>query len=414
MGFLDELFGAGNAGPDYASDFNGPDKQPGDFDLAGLFKDQNFVRGLGEAGKAVSSGGSAGEVLGDFSTNLIRRRQAQKAAQKTRKEGKTFQEQLLDAVRGGSLLSSKDQNNAFDNFSLDGDGNVSLSMKNTPQKLGYKPNQPLEGRRIPQPFGGADLPDFSNQSSGEIDFAGLDPEDISMLLKAEQQFGELSQRDAQLILQERDRRETLAATSRDNAAKLKDLAEQRRATALQHSTDETAKVTAANTLQDRMDARERLQASLRDNKTLTPLEKEKAQLEIDKLGEEIKKVKAETLKLGRAVSLTPEQVLSADKDTRAALLKIQDEKIPLESAIELANFENNRVNNPVFYKITPTVKDAPGVYKWGDDIPGEVLPIFLPKNPKTGVQITSQDVMDTARANNISPEEVLKKWGLLK
>ena len=414
MGFLDELFGAGNAGPDYASDFNGPDKQPGDFDLAGLFKDQNFVRCLGEAGKAVSSGGSAGEVLGDFSTNLIRRRQAQKAAQKTRKEGKTFQEQLLDAVRGGSLLSSKDQNNAFDNFSLDGDGNVSLSMKNTPQKLGYKPNQPLEGRRIPQPFGGADLPDFSNQSSGEIDFAGLDPEDISMLLKAEQQFGELSQRDAQLILQERDRRETLAATSRDNAAKLKDLAEQRRATALQHSTDETAKVTAANTLQDRMDARERLQASLRDNKTLTPLEKEKAQLEIDKLGEEIKKVKAETLKLGRAVSLTPEQVLSADKDTRAALLKIQDEKIPLESAIELANFENSRVNNPVFYKITPTVKDAPGVYKWGDDIPGEVLPIFLPKNPKTGVQITSQDVMDTARANNISPEEVLKKWGLLK
>jgi len=422
MSFLDELFGDTTADPE---GYSGPQEETGMLDT--LFKDQNFVRGLGEAGKAVSSGGNAGQVLGDFSTNLIRRRQTQKAAQQTRKEGKTFQEQLLDAVRGGSLLSSKEDNNAFDSFSLDGDGNVSLSMKNTPQKLGYKTNQPLEGMRKPS-TGGSDLPDFSNQSSGgDIDFAGLDPEDISMLLKAEQQFGELSQRDAQIILQEKSRREEIAMEANSRAEKLKELAAARREKIAQDKTEAEAKVLADKTLQDRLDARERLQANLRDNKSLTPEEREKARLENDKLSKEILKLEAETGKIGKTDpnALTPAQVLALDKDTKETMQKIDSAgiiygkettpKVSIEQGAQLASFENNKPGTGVVYATekVPTVKES---WLWDFGLMDKTEDIEVPKPytyPKDltffGKPATGADIIKRAKAANMSVPEFLEK-----
>lgn len=420
MAFLDELFGNVSADP---MGYGGP--QEGMMDKFGeLFKDQNFVRGLGEAGKGFSSGGNAGEVFGDFSTNLVRRRQAQKAAGQTRKAGQTFQEKLLDAIRGGSVLSSKEDNEAFDSFSLDGDGNVSLSMKNTPAKLGYKTNQPLEAVRRPS-SGGSDLPDFSNQSSGgNIDFAGLDPEDIAMLLKAEQHFGELSQRDAQLILQEKGRREAMVLENQRRQEDLQMAAAAAKQARADKQAEAKAKVLADKTLQDRYDAREILKERLQSN--LTPEEREEARLKNLKLNKEISKLEAETGKIKSKddTGLTPAETLALDKDTKDTMQKIASagvifgtEKVPkvsIEEGAQLASFENNKPGTGVVYATekVPTVKES---WLWdfglfdGEEEIDVPTPYTYPKDLTFyGKPATGAEIIKRAKAANMTVPEFLE------
>jgi len=430
MSFLDELFGnvavdpEGYAGPQNAyaeSAFTGGVISQ----MNNLFKDKNFVRGLGEAGKAVSSGGNAGQVLGDFSTNLIRRRQTQTAADKMRKERakdrNLFEELLKDPSK---YVGPKEDNSTADSINFTGD-TATMKFSNAPQKLGYKTNQPLEGMRRPQ-SGGSDLPDFSNQSSGgDIDFAGLDPEDISMLLKAEQQFGELNQRDIQLLLQERGRKEDIANKTAERAATLKSLAEEKLATSMQQKRESVAKIEAAKTLQDRLDARERLQARLKDEKTLTPEEKRKAILENKKLSKEILKIEAETRKIGTAVEITPAQILALDKETQETMSKIDSagiifnkEKVPkvsVEQGAQLASFENNKPGIGVVYATekVPTVKES---WLWDFGLMDKTEDIEIPKPymyPKDlmffGKPATGAEIIKRAKAANMTVPEFLEK-----
>lgn len=402
MAFLDELFGNVSADP---AGYGGPqDGMMSKFES--LFKDQNFVRGLGEAGKAVSAGGNAGEVLGDFNTNLIRRRQAQKVAQETRKAGQTFQERLLDAVRGGTLLSSTEDNEAFDSFSLDGDGNVSLSMKNTPQKIGYKKNQPLEAMRRPS-TGGSDLPDFSEQSSGgNIDFAGLDPEDISMLLKAEQQFGELSQRDAQIILQEKSKREDSIRDSQDRAAQLKALVEERRQARTDKQAEAEAKVLADKTLQDRYDAREFLKERLQSN--LTPEERTKANLELRKLSQEVKNLEAGKGNPSDLIAQRRLEIAERGEQREIAESEIATQdfilnpETPRTQAILQANKENaNPDGEYVFYNAVDAPwfgsnTDIMDAWKIPDDLVFEGQPVTPPR------------LVEIAKQKGVTIQELIK------
>lgn len=461
MAIFDDLFGAEKQVINPEAEIIGRrsvddvDNEPGFFDQ--LFSDQNFIRGLGEAGASISSGAPIGEFVGNFASNLTRRRAVQKAANQTRNERKTFQEQLLDAVRSGQALSPTADNNAFDSFQMDGDGGIKLSMKNTPQQLGFRRNQPLESMRNSS-VGGTDLPDFSNQpSEGSIDFAGLDADDIGMLLNAEQRFGQLSQNDAKILLAEKNRRQDIIAANKARAEDLKNLASQQKESKRRFDLErkdkaeekETARsfrmlelTSMKNNQLELINERDRL-AKL-DKELITPDE----QARIDKLNSDIKvndarikKMDQETKILDQGKGTTALQQAQIDK-INSDLVRKEDElglkfdtlekdelfsvqpvlvddkgdevKVPFEEREANAQQANNRPNNKVFYWIKPPVEDAPNIHRWGTDIPGEITPVFLPKHPKTGKQITALDVLDTARANKVSPEEVLKQWGLIK
>lgn len=227
---FEDLFGGKSVISPEANIVNNPNpnamnQEKGFFET--FFSDPNIIRGMGEAGSAISSGQPIGQSVGDFASNLTRRRAVQEGARQSRTEQKTFQEKMLEAIMRGTALSPKDQNDAFDSFTLDGDGGMSFSMKNTPQKQGFARNPALESMRSPS-TGGNDLPNFSNQSSeGAFDFAGLDSEDIGMLLNAEQQFGKLSQNQAKMLLDEKARRSAAIAANKQRTEDLRLLAQDR-------------------------------------------------------------------------------------------------------------------------------------------------------------------------------------------
>lgn len=450
---FEDLFGGGGDGQVANLFGNANNTEP--FDFENLFDDPNFIRGLGETGAAISSGEPIGKSVGDFASNITRRRALQKGARASKNNQGSFQERLLEMLGKGDLLSSKDQNDAFDSMTLDGDGNVNLSMKNTPQKQGFARNQPLETMRRPM-AGGDDLPNFSNQSSGEaFDFAGLDAEDIGMLLKAEQQFGALSQNEAKMLLDEKARRSRVAIESRRRSEDLARLAEERAESKRrfeigrkdkieQKEKDKEFRLNELNiTKNNQLELiKERDRLNQIDKATITPDE----QARIDAINSDIKvnekqieKMDSEIKILDEGKKATPAQQaqieknnadlarketelgLKLDKLEKDEFLSIQpsyvDDKgnevdVPFEEREANARQANNRGNNKVFYHI-----QQPVVTEFFDgkaDQPGNVVPVFLPKHPKTGVQITSTDIIDTAKANKVSPEEVLRQWGLIR
>lgn len=150
------------------------------------------------------------------------------------------------------------------------------------------------------------------------------------------------------------------------------------------------------------------------------LESKKAPTEADKLKlakakVDLKKAQAD-LALKQNPSITPAQSLALDDREKDELASISasfidkngnEKNIPFETRAANALQANNRPNNKVYY-IVQEPKEIPGLF---NDFPGDVTPVFLPKNPKTGKQITSQDVIDTARSLNISENEVLQRIG---
>ena len=434
---FESLFGGGGEVMAGTGDISTSDNSG--FDFGGLFEDPNFIRGLGETGASISSGEPIGTSVGNFASNLTRRRQLQKGARESKQGQQSFQEKLLSLLGKGDLLSAKDQNDAFDSMNLDGDGNVTLSMKNTPQKQGLSRQQPLESVRRPA-AGGDDLPDFSNQpGEGGFDFAGLDAEDIGMLLKAEQQFGQLDQNQMKMILNEKARRSTAIATSKNRASTLAELAANRKEKIRQFDTKQTLEKSKFGLDENKFSLSEnRLKLSQlkeKNQEEMNPQELERHNLEMDNIQSQIDTRSAGLTDGGT----TPSQQATIDKNNadlarkEAELgIKFDDiekdeiasvqpsyidskgetQKVPFEEREANANQINNRVNSKVFYHI-----QQPVVTGWGDgkaDQPGTVTPVFLPKHPKTGKQITSQDVIDTAKANKISPDEVLRQWGLIR
>ena len=153
---------------------------------------------------------------------------------------------------------------------------------------------------------------------------------------------------------------------------------------------------------------------------LTPAELEIEALEIRKLEQEV-----ENLELGE----TDPDVARKEAELNIKLDKLEKDEffsmrpsfvdtkgneveVDFKEREANANQANNRIGNKVFYHITqPVVTEF---FDGKADQDGTVTPVFLPKHPTTGKQITSSDVIDTATSNKISPEEVLRQWGLIK
>ena len=101
-------------------------KQRANWMLNDILSDQNILRGMGEAGAAISSGQPIGDAFGQFGTNLGRRRAVQKAGQEQMNRNRTFQERMMEMFVNGKLLGPKDDNTTADSFSMDGDNNLTI------------------------------------------------------------------------------------------------------------------------------------------------------------------------------------------------------------------------------------------------------------------------------------------------
>ena len=128
----------------------------------GDFMNLNLARMLGETGAALGGEGSWQEAVGLGASNMARNKAYQEAVAKQLQEKDTLQNMLLKAAADGTLLNSKDKNNLFDEVKVSGDGDVSLTMKNTPAEIGFD-DEDL-GLESKAPLGGSDLRDFLQHS----------------------------------------------------------------------------------------------------------------------------------------------------------------------------------------------------------------------------------------------------------
>jgi len=174
-GMFDWLTGGGQAQGGLGSvaingagmqDYTSPDpmsptaqRTPGAF--ANFLSDPNNQRLLADMGSRFSQGQSAEQAIGDAGQALVRRQASQQA-------GGNLMNQIVEALRGGKMLSPKEDNNAFDSITMDGDGNVSAKMNYVPPKSQFDigADQPLESMKnmgeVPGRIAerGQDLPDF--------------------------------------------------------------------------------------------------------------------------------------------------------------------------------------------------------------------------------------------------------------
>lgn len=127
-----------------------------------LFEDQNFIRMLGEKGAEISDGRNIMSAIGSGASEWSRRQAVQKAGAKSMGRQNSFQDQLLQLLQEGNLLSPKEDNDAPDSITIDGDGNYKINGSNTPQKVGFKgAESSLESLRAPmRGTRGNNLPNF--------------------------------------------------------------------------------------------------------------------------------------------------------------------------------------------------------------------------------------------------------------
>jgi len=151
----------GNGGGGSAGSGSGSGSSASGGGVGGFFSDPNNLRLLAGIGSRFGQGQSVGQALGDPTQELIRRQQFQTAVAGQQQREADFRQQLLDALRGGKLLSPTEQNDGFDSATIDGDGNINLKMKNTPQapapSLTDKPLEAVRGSgRTTQAFESGD------------------------------------------------------------------------------------------------------------------------------------------------------------------------------------------------------------------------------------------------------------------
>ena len=214
------------------------------------------------------------------------------------------------------------------------------------------------------------------------------------------------------ILGERERQQrredAIAAATLARKQKLKDRDWDRYYDSIKTMRKNVASEEAATTLYGRKIALEEKKAEL--NK-LDP-----NSLKAQKLTAEINKLKAETEQVG-VDEITPTEQIARDKLIKAEHDSIvfgsykddkgNDVKVSFERRKAYAIQANNRPNNYIYYFIT----EPQEVEGWfAKDIPGIIKPIYLDRGPN-GEQITSQHIIDTAKAEGITEEEVLKIIG---
>ncbi len=389
------------------------------FDFGGLFSDPNFIRALGETGAAISGPGTIGNAVGRGASNLIRRRQLQKGARETRKENQPVNDQLMKFLFDNKLLGPTEDNNTPDAITIKSDGGISTNMKNVPAKASFASQQPLESVRR---SGGDDLPDFSNQpSKAGFDFAGLDVEDIGMLLRAEQQFGELDQRQMKMLLDEKARRAKVFNDNKIRSENLKALGEDRLAKSMKDKRESVAKIEKeTRTSEAKVVAAEKLtkdrmlinteKAKLDSIKNrLNPAESARKEREIklkeNELSYKEDKLQADRDKLGRTIGLKPNEILALDKFSAEQREKIADVETDIDTALGLADSENNRPGAGVVY----VHEENPGTdegWFWFDKPYEEILSYSIPPGLMFNDQpATGNEIIRRAKAANMTVPE---------
>lgn len=173
MGMWDWLTGTQNMGNAFAQQGMGYAGAAGQANPAtpGLLHDQNFLRGLGEAGAAVSAGGSAGEVLGNFATNYGRRRATQRVGEQQLEKQQNTQSELMEFIKslqgeyGNKLVGDAKDMNTPNKITMDAKG-VNVLFPNKSPEPGFAGEQsPIEMDKGVG-SGGSDLPDFLKTGLG--------------------------------------------------------------------------------------------------------------------------------------------------------------------------------------------------------------------------------------------------------
>jgi len=415
MGMFDFLTGA-NVDPEgYAGPQNKFDEfanTSGGGAVEGFFADPNMQRLLGDIGSRISQGQEVGQALGEPTGDLVRRQ----AAQKT---GGSLMEQVLNAMKkdptGKNILGPKDDLGTLNGIKIT-DDKISFDMPNASktQPFSIGAEKPLEAIKsfqapeVPEVSDTSnvrqDLRDFfnapSDQSLAGVDLRGLDPEDVNAFVK--QAMG---------VAQFKDTREARKAKALQTQRALQQAAEQAKIKREQELADIETRQTGKIDLE-----REKARLKKEAVDALTERERNRAKAELAKIEQQTSTSKALEEKYRKDPTgrqTTPGEQLAQRKYQNILTKTMLDEKTPFEIKKAFAQESNSNPNASVYYKIKEEVEDAPGIYTLGPDIPGEIIPIQLPKNPKTNKQITSQEITDTAEAYGMTPEELLIHWRII-
>jgi hypothetical protein len=158
------------------------------------FSDPNLQRFMAEAGASLGGEGSFAESIGKPTSEMVRRQQFQQAGGQQLQRQNTLQERLLELLSGGRLLSPSSQNDAFDSFSVTGDGDINLKMKNTPQEQQFLGEQKRPEQKD------FDFLNFSKGQPDSIDLAGLNPEDVKTLMQADVNYKNINRQAMQGLI----------------------------------------------------------------------------------------------------------------------------------------------------------------------------------------------------------------------
>ena len=264
------------------------------------------------------------------------------------------------------------------------------------------------------------------------DLAGLNPEDVASLLGNAQAFGSDRQAAMNLLYDERirqqERQDAIAAAAAAREQKFADRKEEIIFKRFEDMKESDAEIAAAKALaksrEDLATHKAELDAEadkLTDNeKEIKELEIKELEATVDNIEADIAQTKAETEQVGvpEVDPITPTEQIALDKQVKAEHDVIvfgsykddkgNDIKVSFETRKAYALQANNRLGNPIYYFIT----EPQEVEGWFNDIPGKIKPIYLDRGPN-GEQITSQHIIDTAKAEGITEEEVLKIIGAI-
>ena len=127
-------------------------------EMENLLNAPNIIRGMGEMGASISGGTPIMQAVGTGAANLVGRRASQ-AAGESQLNRQSYQQQQIQEILAGRGLSPLDDNTAPDTFSINGNGDMTWGMKNSPIK-----EETFLGTQMPQEAmntgGGFNLPDF--------------------------------------------------------------------------------------------------------------------------------------------------------------------------------------------------------------------------------------------------------------
>ncbi len=159
--------------------------------------------------------------------------------------------------------------------------------------------------------------------------------------------------------------------------------------------------------EQRADVRKRKFAKFEQRLGDTPEKKAKAKLDYEHTEKKLENLDSIMQLRGQLTQGEQARMdASVQKDVRKSIMMLGDDfdKPEFAGDIEIIN----RYGNESYYLSSP-IEDAPGIQKWGIDVPGAKMP--LPSFQ--GKQLTMKDVRETAEANGMQIEDVLVRMNML-